>query len=39
MEEYIEAIEKMLVKCEDVTLLDLIFQLLKKEGYTNTCEM
>lgn len=35
-EEYVEAITTMVGKCEDVALLDLIFQLLKKEGYTNT---
>ena len=35
-EEYVETIVKMIAKCEDVALLDLIFQLLKKEGYANT---
>lgn len=35
-EEYIENIKRMISKCEDVALLDLIFQLLKKEGYANT---
>ena len=34
--EYIENIVKMVSGCNDVALLDLIFQLLKKEGYANT---
>lgn len=35
-EEYIESIVTMVSGCKDVALLDLIFQLLKKEGYANT---
>lgn len=35
-EEYVKIITGMIEECEDVALLDLIFQLLKKEGYANT---
>ena len=35
-EEYVESIIRMVSVCKDVALLDLIFQLLKKEGYANT---
>ena len=34
-EDYIEAINKMVAECNDVALLNLIFQLLKKQGYAN----
>jgi len=33
-EEYIEYINKQLEKCEDIELLDLIFQLLVKSNKT-----
>jgi len=29
-EEYIQSIEKMLHRCDDISLLDFIFQLLQK---------
>ena len=32
----VETIVKMVKECEDVALLDLIFQLLKREEYANT---
>lgn len=38
-DEYIAGIVSMLWGCKDVALLDLIFQLLKKEGYANTWVM
>lgn len=31
-EEYIEVIKKQVESCEDINLLDLIYQLLSKEG-------
>jgi hypothetical protein len=31
-EAYIEKIEEMMQNCNDITLLDLIFKLLMKEG-------
>ena len=33
-EEYIESIKKRIESCEDISLLDLIHQLLVKEGVT-----
>lgn len=38
-EEYVESIKQMLEKCEDVALLDLIFQLLKKVELLNEVEV
>jgi hypothetical protein len=35
-EELKDAIIGMVAECKDVALLDLIFQLLKKEGYAKT---
>ena len=38
-EEYVESIKQMLEECEDVALLDLIFQLLKKVELLNKVEV
>ena len=35
-QEYVEIITKMVAECEDVALLNLIFQLLNKEEYAKT---
>lgn len=34
-QEYIEAIIPLLNECEDLSLIDLIFQLLKKQSIVN----